>query len=316
MSRLCPTGKKKRPGSQGLNASRPHQVHTAGANHSAQGIKRGSTAAPFVFDYRCNLSAGAGAGLGEARTRVVAHPGRGRAAVIVAHAACRDFDALLEHLLTLGRVQIEALVADFLGLADGVTGKGGGGNSDDADRSGGKGERKLFHFVSPTQRVRLAFDHGVKGEGRNGVTKRPHEPLDTRTPVDGHPMLDFERSTVDREKALAIRDIERRTNGFFDPTSVYVILSLMTLAVISIAILGVFNFAMHAAVLERGHPLADQMPDFLAVLGGRLTFVAEFAVLLFALLLAANGWPEMGWAYLAYTVLNAMAAWLILRRKA
>lgn len=75
MSRGCPTEKKKRPGSQGLNASRPHQVHTAGANHSAQGIKRGSAAAPFVFDYRCDLGAGAGTGLGEAFTCVVTQTG-------------------------------------------------------------------------------------------------------------------------------------------------------------------------------------------------------------------------------------------------
>lgn len=81
------------------------------------------------------------------------------------------------------------------------------------------------------------------------------------------------------------------------------------------AILGVLNFALHRAVLERGHPLAEPMPDFLADWGGRLTFLAEFAVLLFALLLVANGWPEMGWAYLAYTALNAMAGWLILRRR-
>ena len=86
--------------------------------------------------------------------------------------------------------------------------------------------------------------------------------------------------------------------------------------VILIAILGVFNFALHAAVLERGHPLAGQMPEFLAAVGGRLTFVAEFAVLLAALLVAANGWPEMVWAYLAYSALNAMAGWLILRRQA
>lgn len=90
----------------------------------------------------------------------------------------------------------------------------------------------------------------------------------------------------------------------------------MSWVVISIAILGVFNFALHAAVLEKGHPFAEQMPDFLAVLGGRLTFVAEFAVLLAALALAANGWPEMAWAYLAYTALNAAAAWLLLRRRA
>ncbi|MEM7701373.1 MAG: hypothetical protein AAF251_05500 [Pseudomonadota bacterium] len=89
---------------------------------------------------------------------------------------------------------------------------------------------------------------------------------------------------------------------------------------ISIAILGVFNFALHRAVLDRGHlwieRTSDQMPPFLEALGGRLTFVAEFAVLLAAMLLAANGWPEMGWAYLAYSALNAMAAWLILRRRA
>lgn len=102
--------------------------------------------------------------------------------------------------------------------------------------------------------------------------------------------------------------------------SVYAILSRMTWVVISIAILGVFNFALHRAVLESGHPVFEQtvepMPEFLEAWGGRLTFVAEFAVLVAAMLLAANGWPEMGWAYLAYTALNAMAAWLILRRRA
>ncbi|MEM9312241.1 MAG: hypothetical protein AAGA34_12430 [Pseudomonadota bacterium] len=55
------------------------------------------------------------------------------------------------------------------------------------------------------------------------------------------------------------------------------------------------------------------MPDFLAHLSRRLTWIAEFAVLLAALLLAANGWPELVWAYLAYSALNGMAAWLVLR---
>ncbi|MEM6827467.1 MAG: hypothetical protein AAF553_05945 [Pseudomonadota bacterium] len=82
-----------------------------------------------------------------------------------------------------------------------------------------------------------------------------------------------------------------------------------------IAILGVANFTLHRAVLERGHPLVGQMPDFLAAIGGRLSLVAEFCVLLTALLLAANGWPELVWVYLAYTALNGMAAWLILRRR-
>ena len=89
----------------------------------------------------------------------------------------------------------------------------------------------------------------------------------------------------------------------------------MLWAVGLIAILGVVNFAIHRAVLEVGHPLAEQVPDFLSVLGGRLTLMAEFAVLLAALLLAANGWPELAWAYLAYSALNGMAAWLILSRR-
>ena len=97
--------------------------------------------------------------------------------------------------------------------------------------------------------------------------------------------------------------------------TVYAIVSSMIWALAIIAILGVANFALHHAVLERGHPLADQMPEFLAVLGGRLTLAAEFAVLLAALLLAANGWPELAWAYLAYSALNGMAAWLILSRR-
>ena len=82
-----------------------------------------------------------------------------------------------------------------------------------------------------------------------------------------------------------------------------------------IAILGVANFALHRAVLEKGHPLVDQMPDFLAAIGGRLSLVAEFCVLLTALLLAANGWPELVWVYVAYSALNGMAGWLILRRR-
>lgn len=93
----------------------------------------------------------------------------------------------------------------------------------------------------------------------------------------------------------------------------------MTWVVISIAILGIFNFALHRAVLERGNPSIeqafDQMPPFLEALGGRLTFAAEFAVLVAAMLIAANGWPDMGWAYLAYTALNAMAGWLFLTRQ-
>ena len=87
------------------------------------------------------------------------------------------------------------------------------------------------------------------------------------------------------------------------------------ISVAVIFVLGIANFAMHSAVLGSRHQLLDQMPSFVSLLGGRLTLLAEFLVLVVAMLLAANGWPEMGWAYLAYTALNAMAAWFILRRR-
>ncbi len=97
-------------------------------------------------------------------------------------------------------------------------------------------------------------------------------------------------------------------------TSVYVILSCMTWALVIIAILGIGNFAIQRAVLEEARVSPAAVPEFLARLGARLTVVAEFGVLLAALLLAANGWPDLAWAYLAYTALNGMAAWFILRR--
>ena len=87
------------------------------------------------------------------------------------------------------------------------------------------------------------------------------------------------------------------------------------MAILAIFLLGIGNFAMHKAVLESGHPLIGQVPWFVHMIGGRGTLVFEFLVLLAALLLAANGWPALAWAYLAYSALNALAAWLILTRR-
>ncbi len=80
-------------------------------------------------------------------------------------------------------------------------------------------------------------------------------------------------------------------------------------------VLGIGNFALHIAVLESDHPLVRQMPSFVHLLGGRFTLVAEYLVLLAAMLLAANGWPELVWAYSFYSALNALSAWLILSRR-
>jgi len=79
-----------------------------------------------------------------------------------------------------------------------------------------------------------------------------------------------------------------------------------------IFLLGIANFALHKAVLESGHPLLGQMPWFVHMLGGKVTLVTEFFVLLAALLLAANGWPALAWVYFGYSLLNVIAAWLIL----
>ena len=86
-------------------------------------------------------------------------------------------------------------------------------------------------------------------------------------------------------------------------------------AVLAIFVLGIANFAMHKAVLESGHPLVGQMPRFVHRLGGRITLVAEFVLLLGAMLLVAAGFAGWGWGYLGYTLLNGLAAWLILGGK-
>ena len=80
-------------------------------------------------------------------------------------------------------------------------------------------------------------------------------------------------------------------------------------------LLGVANFAMHKAVLESGHPLIGRMPWFVHMLGGRGGLVVEFLLLLGAMLLVGTGSPGWAWAYAGYTVVNALAAWLILTRR-
>lgn len=86
------------------------------------------------------------------------------------------------------------------------------------------------------------------------------------------------------------------------------------MAVLVIFLLGIGNFAMHKAVLESGHPMFAG--SWLAkASGGKASLVAEFVILLAAMLLVANGYAGWGWAYLAYSAMNAVAAWLILTRR-
>ena len=92
-------------------------------------------------------------------------------------------------------------------------------------------------------------------------------------------------------------------------------MSCVTWSLIVIFALGIANFTLHRAVLESGNPIVEQLPSVISVLGARLTLVAEFLLLLAALLLAANGWSGLVWAYLAYSLLNSVTAWLILSNR-
>jgi len=84
---------------------------------------------------------------------------------------------------------------------------------------------------------------------------------------------------------------------------------------IVVFVLGIANFALNRAVFDSRHPLLARLPHSSRRLGRRFALVTEFAVLFFALLLTAKGWPGLVWAYLVYTAVNALGAWLILRHR-
>ncbi len=76
-------------------------------------------------------------------------------------------------------------------------------------------------------------------------------------------------------------------------------------------LLGIANFAMHKAVLESGHPMLRQMPWF-DIFGGRFSLFVEFFMLVGAMLMVQSGAAGWAWAYVAYSVVNGFAAWVIL----
>lgn len=86
----------------------------------------------------------------------------------------------------------------------------------------------------------------------------------------------------------------------------------MPITVLALFVLGIGNFAFHRAVLESGHPLLNQFAPLTGFMGGKLTLIIEFGILLGTMLLVANGWPGLLWAYVIYTALNSVSAWLIL----
>lgn len=87
------------------------------------------------------------------------------------------------------------------------------------------------------------------------------------------------------------------------------------MAILLVFLLGLGNFALHKAVLESGHPMLRQLPHAFRRFGGKASLGVEFVVLLGALLLVAHGYRVAGWAYLGYSLLNALTAWAILSRR-
>lgn len=87
---------------------------------------------------------------------------------------------------------------------------------------------------------------------------------------------------------------------------------MAAMALVAIFLLGVGNFALHQAVVDSGHRLIGDVPLAPGDVGRRILLGTEFLVLLIAMLLAANGWPALAWAYFLYTCINGLTAWLIL----
>jgi hypothetical protein len=85
------------------------------------------------------------------------------------------------------------------------------------------------------------------------------------------------------------------------------------MAILVTFLLGVGNFAFHGAILDGRRRLLQSLPPFIRALGGRASLIAEFVVLVAAMLLAANGHAQWAWAYFVYTLTNAAAAWLLLK---
>jgi hypothetical protein len=76
-------------------------------------------------------------------------------------------------------------------------------------------------------------------------------------------------------------------------------------------LLGIGNFAAHKAVLESGHPVLAQLAWLFESLGGRLSLLLEFAMLLGTMLALSQGGVGWAWFYAVYSAVNFGTAWLI-----
>jgi hypothetical protein len=87
------------------------------------------------------------------------------------------------------------------------------------------------------------------------------------------------------------------------------------MALLLVFLLGIANFAVHRAVLASGHPILTQMAWLFRPLGGRLSLIAEFMMLLGTMLLVASGSLGWAWGYVFYSLVNGLSAWAIFSGK-
>ena len=77
--------------------------------------------------------------------------------------------------------------------------------------------------------------------------------------------------------------------------------------------LGIGNFALHKAVVESGHPFVEDSKIYFGKhIGRNGSYVLEFVILAGAMLLAHGDILWVTVAYMGYSALNALAAWLLL----
>jgi hypothetical protein len=81
-------------------------------------------------------------------------------------------------------------------------------------------------------------------------------------------------------------------------------------------VLGVGNFAMHKAVVESGHPFVEDTKLYFGRHFGRHgSYAIEFVILASAMIFATSGSLIVVLFYTGYTLLNMLAAYLLLSGK-
>lgn len=89
------------------------------------------------------------------------------------------------------------------------------------------------------------------------------------------------------------------------------------IAIVICFLLGIANFAMHSAVLHSGHEFVEDTKLYFGRhFGKSASYGIEFAILLSALLFSFWGSALAVIFYALYSLLNLLAAWLLLSGRA